>query len=163
LGRCARIDTWLIDYAGAEDNEFVRAVSRPMLVAAVRRIRSPGCKFDEILILQSTTQGFDKSTALATLAVKPEWFTDSIDMGATDKEAIEQLQGKWIVEVAELKGRGKRDPEHGENISIATTRPGASRIRSIADRGAADLRHVRLDQRGAVRGRSHRQPPPVAG
>jgi predicted P-loop ATPase len=37
-----RIDTWLIDYAQAEDSEYVRAVGALMLIAAVRRVRQPG-------------------------------------------------------------------------------------------------------------------------
>jgi predicted P-loop ATPase len=47
----ARIGTWLIDYWGAEDTPLVRAIGRKMLVAAVRRARSPGCKFDFIPVL----------------------------------------------------------------------------------------------------------------
>lgn len=106
-----RIDTWLINYAGARDSEYVRAVSRLVLIAAVRRVRQPGCKFDEMLILQSKTQGWDKSTALATLAVRPEWFTDSVDLGLSDKEANEQLPGRWIAEISDLRNR-KRDVAH---------------------------------------------------
>jgi predicted P-loop ATPase len=47
-----------------------------LLTAAVRRVRKPGCKFDEMVILEQETQGTDKSTALATLAVHDEWFSD---------------------------------------------------------------------------------------
>ena len=46
---------------------------------------------------------------LRTLAVRDEWFTDSIDLGAKDKEAIEQQQGKWTVEIPEMRGRRKND------------------------------------------------------
>ena len=46
---------------------------------------------------------------LRTLAVRDEWFTDSIDLGAKDKQAIEQTQGKWIVEIPEMRGRRKND------------------------------------------------------
>jgi predicted P-loop ATPase len=109
-----RIDTWLFDYGGVPRrdeayNRYVAAVGRITLIAAVRRLRQPGCKFDEMLVLVSPTQGTDKSTARSVLAVCPEWFTDSIDLGAKDKEAIEQLAGKWIVEIAELRGRRKND------------------------------------------------------
>ena len=54
-----RIDRWLIDYAGAKDTPYVRAVSRITLIAAVRRARRPGAKYDEMLILESE-QGTDK-------------------------------------------------------------------------------------------------------
>jgi predicted P-loop ATPase len=107
----ARIDSWLFDYGGAsrrEDeayNRYVAAVGRLILVAGVRRIREPGCKFDEMLVLINETQGTSKSTALAILARRPEWFTDSVDLGMKDKEVIEQMRGKWIAEVPELRGR----------------------------------------------------------
>jgi predicted P-loop ATPase len=48
-----RVDTWLCVYAGAADTPYVRAVSSLTLISAVRRIRQPGCKFDEMPILES--------------------------------------------------------------------------------------------------------------
>ena len=86
-----RIDSWLIDYANAEDTDYVRAVGALLLVAAVRRIRSPGCKFDEMPVLQSV-QGFDKSTALSILAVKPEWFSDDLPLCLTGSLHFPHLQ-----------------------------------------------------------------------
>jgi predicted P-loop ATPase len=110
------LDNWLFRYGGVKErkgdekyNQYVRAVGRIALVAAVRRLRQPGCKFDEMLVLVNETQGTDKSEALRTLAVCDEWFTDSIDLGAKDKEAIEQTQGKWIVEIPEMRGRRRND------------------------------------------------------
>jgi hypothetical protein len=85
-----RIDTWLIDYAGAEDNAFDRAVSRLWFIAGVRRVRKPRVKFDTLLTLESS-QGLNKSSTASVLAVKPEWFNDCAQLGADPKEAIEQL------------------------------------------------------------------------
>jgi predicted P-loop ATPase len=109
-----RMDDWLFTYGrvprrAEEYNQYVRKVGRIILIAAVRRLRQPGCKFDEIVVFISETQGTDKSTALSILALQPEWFTDRIDLGAKDKEAIEQQQGKWIVEIPEMRGRRKND------------------------------------------------------
>jgi hypothetical protein len=106
-----RLDTWLKDYAGAANTDFIRAVSAIVLTAAVRRVRHPGIKFDEMLVLESP-QGLDKSTALSTLALKPEWFTDSLPMNAKDKETIERATGKVIVEMAELRGMKNVEIEH---------------------------------------------------
>ena len=106
-----RLDRWLPTYAGAADNEYTRAVGAITLMAAVRRVRHPGCKFDEMLVLEST-QGFDKSTGLAVLAVNEDWFSDSLPLNADDKQVIEALNGRWIVEAAELKGMRKGDIEH---------------------------------------------------
>jgi Virulence-associated protein E len=105
-----RIDTWLTKYAGAQDTPYVGAVGRLVLVAAVRRVRHPGSKFDELLVLESK-QGTDKSSALAILAVNDDWFSDDLPLGADGKRVIESLSGRWIVEAAELKGMKRGDIE----------------------------------------------------
>jgi len=98
-----RIDNWLRTYGGAESTEYTRAVGELVLVAGVRRIRDPGCKFDEMMVLESP-QGMNKSTALQILAGPDEWFTDSIALNAKNKEAIEHIRGKWIIEISDLAG-----------------------------------------------------------
>ena len=86
-----RVDTLLIDYLGAEDNSYVRAVTRKTLCAAVRRVQEPGVKFDTMLVLNGP-QGIGKSTLISRLA--GEWFSDSLNLSATkDKTAAEKLQG----------------------------------------------------------------------
>ena len=106
-----RLDQWLITYANAKDTAYVRAVSAIPLIAAVRRVREPGCKFDEMLILEGA-QGIDKSRALETLAIRSEWFSDDLPLNADGKRVIEQTRGRWIVEAAELSGMRKADIEH---------------------------------------------------
>jgi hypothetical protein len=101
-----RVDGWLVTYGGAEDGEYVRAVGALVLVAAVRRVMEPGCKFDEMLVLEGP-QGKNKSSALAALAVREEWFTDDLPLDADAKRFIEAVKGKWIVEAGELKGMRK--------------------------------------------------------
>lgn len=103
-----RIERWLIDYAGAQDTPYVRAVSRIVLIAACRRIRKPGAKYDEMLILESP-QGTDKSSGLRALAVNDEWFTDDLPLHGDTRRFMESTGGKWIVEAGELKGMGKSD------------------------------------------------------
>lgn len=103
-----RIGTWLINYAGAADTPYTRAIGRLVLVAAVRRVRSPGCKFDEMLILESE-QGLYKSSALRALAVNDDWFTDDLPLQADSRKQMEAIGGRWIVEASELKGMTKAD------------------------------------------------------
>lgn len=104
-----RIDTLLIDYLGAEDNEYVRAVTRKTLCAAVARIYKPGIKFDSILVLNGP-QGVGKSTFFSILGKK--WYSDSLSISdMKDKTAAEKLQGYWILEVGELAGIKKVDVE----------------------------------------------------
>jgi predicted P-loop ATPase len=108
----ARIDTWLTDYAGAVDSDYTRAVGALLLIAAVRRVRRPGCKFDEMVVLEHPTQGTNKSTALEILAVHEDWFTDQFPLNLHGKQVIEAIRGKWIVEAAELSGMRRTDIEH---------------------------------------------------
>lgn len=104
-----RVDTLLVDYLGAEDNAYVRAVTRKTLCAAICRVLNPGCKFDTMLVLNGP-QGVGKSTLIARLA--GEWFSDSLNLGDTkDKTAAEKLQGYWILEIGELAGLRKAEVE----------------------------------------------------
>lgn len=104
-----RLDTLLIDYLGAEDTPYVRAVTRKTLVAAVARIYQPGIKFDSILVLNGP-QGIGKSTLFARLG--GQWYSDSLSItDMKDKTAAEKLQGYWILELGELVGIKKMDVE----------------------------------------------------
>ena len=104
-----RIDTLLIDYLGAEDNPYVRAVTRKTLCAAYSRVYHPGIKFDYITVLNGR-QGAGKSTLIARLAM--EWFSDSLNISdMNDKTAAEKLQGYWIHEIGEMAGMKKADLE----------------------------------------------------
>lgn len=102
-------ETWLIRYAGAPDTPYVRAVSRLVVTAAVRRVKHPGVKFDEMMILETGAQGKGKSTAIQALAVQPEWFTDDFSLQSDSKKNIEQTSGRWIIEAGELRGMSNGD------------------------------------------------------
>ena len=103
----ARVDTLLIDYLGAVDNPYTRAVSRKVLCAAYRRIKEPGIKFDYMPVLNGA-QGIGKSTFIANLGM--DWFSDSLTLSdMNDKTAAEKLQGYWILEIGELAGMKKAD------------------------------------------------------
>ena len=104
-----RIDTLLIDYLGAENTGYVRAVTRKTLIAAVARVMRPGIKFDQVLILNGP-QGTGKSTLFAKLA--GDWFSDALTLtDMRDKTGAEKLQGYWILELGELAGMRKMEVE----------------------------------------------------
>lgn len=103
----ARVDSLLIDYQGACDDDYTRTITRKILVAAIARVFTPGVKFDHVLTLVGQ-QGLKKSTLLAKLG--KQWFTDSFST-IKGKEAFEQLQGVWIVEIAELAALGRAEVE----------------------------------------------------
>ena len=102
-----RLETLLIDYMGADDTEYTRAVTRKALVAAVARIYRPGCKFDYMLTLRGR-QGLGKSALIGKLG--GDWFSDTFTT-MQGKEAYEQVQGAWIVEIGELAGMRKAEAE----------------------------------------------------
>lgn len=105
--RTPRVDTLLIDYLGAADNAYIRAVSRKTLCAAYMRVHRPGIKFDYMPVLNGA-QGIGKSTFIANLGM--EWFSDSVNLSdMNDKTAAEKLQGYWIIEIGELAGMKKAD------------------------------------------------------
>jgi len=102
-----RVETLLVDYLGAEDSPYTRAVTRKTLAAAVARIFRPGCKFDYMLTIHGE-QGIGKSALAAKLG--GPWFSDTF-FTVQGKDAYEQIQGVWIMEVGELAGMRKAEAE----------------------------------------------------
>ena len=102
-----RMESLFIKYLGAEDSLYTRAVTRAALIGAVARIMEPGCKHDHMLVLVGP-QGCRKSTTLARLG--KEWFSDSL-FTMSGKEAFEQIQGYWIIELGELAAMKKSEIE----------------------------------------------------
>lgn len=102
-----RAERIFIDYLGAADTLYTRQVTRKMLLAAVKRLYAPGCKFDQMLVLVGP-QGAGKSSLLAKLG--REWFSDSLRT-FENKEAGEHLQSGWIFEIGELSAMKKSEVE----------------------------------------------------
>jgi putative DNA primase/helicase len=102
-----RVDTLFIDYLGAADSPFTRTVTRKALIAAVARVFTPGIKFDYMLVLTGR-QGVGKSHIVSLLG--QSWYSDSINT-VQGKEAYEQLQDAWIIEMAELSATRKAETE----------------------------------------------------
>lgn len=102
-----RLDTVFIDYLGANDNEYTRAVARKSLVAGVARAIQPGYKYDQVVIF-SGPQGIGKSSFLRKMGRK--WFSDSIT-SFQGKDARESLRGVWVVELGELTALDKSEAE----------------------------------------------------
>lgn len=102
-----RAESYFIDYLGADDNEYVRAVTRKALCAAYQRVYRPGIKYDYCIVLNGP-QGIGKSTLIAKIG--KSWYSDSLSLSdMNDKTAAEKLQGYWILEIGELAGMKKAD------------------------------------------------------
>ena len=102
-----RLDNLLIDFLGASDGGYTRAVTRKTFLACVARVYKPGIKFDNMLTLVGK-EGIGKSTLLNKMG--KGWFSDSFST-VVGKESVEQILGFWIIEVAELSGLRKAEVE----------------------------------------------------
>lgn len=102
-----RLETFLPTYFGCEDTPTVRMYSKHWLIALVARAVQPGCKMDNVLVLQGP-QGYGKSTALRCLT--EPWFSDTkITIG--DKDSLMAAGQSWCHEFAELASLKKADLE----------------------------------------------------
>jgi hypothetical protein len=131
-----RLDKWLSAYLGAEDTELNNTIGRLALIAAVRRVRQPGCKFDQIIVLEGP-EGTGKSTAIEILAGQ-ENFSDQTIIGLDDRQQQEAVRGVWLFEIADLAGMSKAD--------VDRTKAFASRLSDRA-RPAYGRQRVELPRR----------------
>lgn len=101
-----RIETLFSDYLGADSTVYTREVAKIHLVAAVKRVFEPGCKYDTMVILAGK-QGIGKSTFIRLLC-GDAWFSDSLYV-LKGKEAAELIQGVWHIELGEMSALKKSD------------------------------------------------------
>jgi putative DNA primase/helicase len=94
-----RAESLFIDYFGAEDSPYTRAVTIKFLCATVARVYVPGIKYDSAIVLESA-EGRGKSTLAKVLA--RDWFTDNLQLGLDSKQLVERTRGVWIGELAEM-------------------------------------------------------------
>ena len=117
--RVPRLDGFFYKYLGAADNAFNRAVGRKMLIAAVRRARRPGCKFDNIIVLEAP-EDVGKSLVTKDLAGHPDRHSEARILGLDGKTQQELLAGKWIVEIPELDGMKRAGVDSVKNFATTT-------------------------------------------
>ena len=107
-----RLDTVLGILFGAEPTRLNQWASQYLLLGAIQRTYEPGCKLDEMPVLVGR-QGVGKSAFSKELLPpdNPEWFTDGLHLAASSKERAEVLQGRVIVEIAEMAGTSRAELE----------------------------------------------------
>jgi len=104
-----RCDALFTDYLGAPDDAYHRSVARLAMVAGVARVFEPGMKFDQVIILEGG-QGIRKSTFISILG--RQWAAELNGDFSNEKQMLELLRGKWIIEIPELAGFKGTDVRH---------------------------------------------------
>jgi predicted P-loop ATPase len=102
-----RLKDWLVNYLGVEDIAYTRSVGLKVLVAAIKRLYEPGCKFDYIMVLEGV-QGIGKSRAISILG--GEYYGD-IDINLHSKDTIEIMRRLWIIEAAEMETHRRNETQ----------------------------------------------------
>ena len=155
-----RLDRMAADYLNCEDTALNSACVRKTMIAAVARVRQPGCKFDTILVLESP-EGWNKSTAWKLLAGE-ENFSDEKIIGKESREVQEQLATVWIHENAELAGMKKAEVETVKAFASRHVRPRATSLRSLSEKSTTALNRSRHHQQRRISAITNRQPPLLA-
>ncbi len=100
----SRLANWIF----GTENELYNLYLKKQLIGAIARLYQPGCKVDTVLVLQGS-QGIGKSSFLQSLALKSEWFDDSLSASnLSDKDEKMKIHHSWILELAELEGLFRR-------------------------------------------------------
>lgn len=134
--KTARLDQWLVETFGVEDNEYHRAVGSNWFKGMARRMVEPGCKFDYVLVLEGP-QGTMKSTSLGVLG--GAWHVEMTG-GVDNKDFYMNLQGNLIVEFSE-----------GETLSRAEVKQLKAIITTQFDKFRAPYeRHIQTHPRRCV-------------
>lgn len=97
-----RIEQVFQQHLGVEDSEYIRAVAKVFFVGAVKRAMEPGCQYPTMLVIVGE-EGGGKSKFPAVIAKYREFYTDSVGDVKDTKEAVQSIQGKWIVEFPEMR------------------------------------------------------------
>ena len=127
-----RIDTIFIDYFGCVDNAYVREAARCWFVAAVSRVFEPGFKFDTALVI-SGAQGIGKTSFVRELGLV-KWYGELSSFDP--KIGIEEILGKWIVEISEMGATNKQALEQQKSFLSACS----TRVRLAYERRAVDYK-----------------------
>jgi putative DNA primase/helicase len=120
-----RLDKWLMhvaqinpDAISTRQRRYFEMVGRFILMGHVARVMEPGCKFDYSVVLEGLT-GRMKSTMVKVLVGK-DFFSDThFDIG-NGKDGMEQLEGLWAYELAELTAFRKADSEQVKQFFSST-------------------------------------------
>ena len=101
-----RVERLFIDLLDADDTDLNRYMTKIWFVAAVKRIFEPGCKFDNMIVLQGE-QGIGKSSICDLISLK---YSNNVSLNEIgSKDLINKLNRTWIAVVDELDSFNKKE------------------------------------------------------
>lgn len=123
----SRVSSFFIECMGSNDSDYSRAISQNFWISMIARVYTPGCKVDNMVILEGK-QGARKSSALEILG--RDWYvTNSQDVNKNDFKMV--LRGRLLVELDELDALSKA--EANKIKSVLSTATDAFRAPYAAD------------------------------
>lgn len=128
-----RCQHFLSKWGKVEDSAYTREVSRLIFAGGIHRLYEPGCKFEDVPILMGD-QGCGKSTLIRYLAVHDDYFGELKVMEG--QAAIENLSGKWIMEIPEMSAFTKAKDQEAIKAFVSRQRDS---YRKPYDRNVAEL------------------------
>ena len=116
LGWAASLIKSFAHGVGIDENEYTMHIGQSLLVSSVARVFTPGCKVDEMVVLEGG-QGLGKSTCIAEV-FGFDWYLETSEPPTT-KDFYVTMQGHTVVEIGEMQSFSKADINQ---VKMAITR-----------------------------------------
>lgn len=128
-----RCSEFLHKWGKVDNTPYSREVSRLIFAGGIHRLYEPGCKFEDVPILMGR-QGSGKSTLIRYLAIHDDYFGELKAMEG--QQAIEDLSGKWIMEIPEMSAFTKAKDQEAIKAFVSRQR---DQYRKPYDRNTTEL------------------------
>jgi len=96
-----RVNTFFNEAYDIPHSRYAGECSRVLFLSAIARAYQPGCQADVMVVLIGR-QGSGKSTGIASLCPREEWFAEDLGSDLSDPKTLNSLQGKWLIEFSEF-------------------------------------------------------------